>query len=64
MLVIGQTAHLTLRPKHDPNLPIHFSVPVHVARRNGVTQGAEAVVSLLGEGIHIMTTPLTASEAR
>jgi molybdate transport system ATP-binding protein len=64
MLVIGQTAHLTLRPKHDPKLPIHFSVPVHVARRNGVTQGVAVVVSLLGEGIHIMTTPSTASEAR
>jgi molybdate transport system ATP-binding protein len=54
MLVIGQTAHLTLRPHHDPDLPIHFSVPLHVARRNGMAPGVEASVSLLAEGIHIM----------
>jgi molybdate transport system ATP-binding protein len=57
MLVIGQTAHLSLRPKHAPDLPIHFSVPLHVARRNGMAQGVEACVSLLAEGIHIMPTP-------
>jgi molybdate transport system ATP-binding protein len=54
MLVIGQTAHLSLRPEHDPSLPLHFSVPLHVARRNGVAPGVEASVSLLAEGIHIM----------
>lgn len=54
MLVIGQTAHLTLHPRHDPSLPIHFSVPLHVARRNGVAQGVDATVSLLAEGIHLM----------
>jgi len=58
MLVIGQTAHLTLRPKQDPDLPIHFSVPLHVARRNGLAPGVEASVSLLAEGIHIMPTPV------
>ena len=54
MLAIGQTAHLTLRPEHDPDLPIHFSVPLHVARRNGIAPGVAASVSLLAEGIHIM----------
>jgi molybdate transport system ATP-binding protein len=54
VLPIGQTAHLTLRPNHDRNLPIHFSVPLHVARRNGVEPGVAASVSLLAEGIHIM----------
>jgi molybdate transport system ATP-binding protein len=54
MLVIGQTAHLSMRPEHDPGLPLHFSVPLHVARRNGVAPGVEASVSLLAEGIHIM----------
>ena len=54
MLVIGQTAHLTLRPRHDPRFPIHFSVPAHAARRNGIAQGVEATVSLLTEGIHLM----------
>ncbi len=54
MVVIGQTAHLTLRPAHDPALPIHFSVPRHVAGRNGIEPGVEAGVSLLAAGIHLM----------
>ncbi len=54
MLVIGQMAHLTLRPSHDPSLPIHFSVPLHVASRNGLAQGVAAIVSLLATGIHLM----------
>ena len=32
----------------------HFSVPTHVARRNGIEQGATASVSLLADGIHLM----------
>jgi molybdate transport system ATP-binding protein len=52
--VIGQTVQLTLRPTHAPGLPIHFSVPLHVAQRNGVEPGVDATVSLLAEGIHIM----------
>jgi molybdate transport system ATP-binding protein len=54
VLAIGQTAHLTLRPDHDPRLPLHFSVPLHVARRNAVAPGVAATVSLLAEGIHLM----------
>jgi len=55
MLAIGQVAHLTLRPDHDPSLPLHFSVPLHVARRNAVAPGVAATVSLLAEGIHLMS---------
>ena len=62
MIVIGQTAHLTLRPAQDPGLPVHFSVPRHVARRNGVEPGVEAGVSLLAAGIHLM--PAAAADAR
>jgi molybdate transport system ATP-binding protein len=54
VLVIAQTAHVTVRPHADPSLPIHFSVPLHVARRNGIERGVEAAVSLLAEGIHLM----------
>jgi len=53
-LAIGQTAHIALRPLSDPSLPIHFSVPLHVAQRNGLAPGVEAAVSLLAEGIHLM----------
>jgi molybdate transport system ATP-binding protein len=55
VLVVAQTAQVTLRPDRDPSLPIHFSVPLHVARRNGIDRGVDAAVSLLAEGIHLMT---------
>ena len=54
VLVVAQTAQVTLRPHSDPSLPIHFSVPLHVARRNAIARGVEAAVSLLAEGIHLM----------
>jgi molybdate transport system ATP-binding protein len=54
VLVIAQTAQVSLRPHSDPSLPIHFSVPLHVARRNAIERGVEAAVSLLAEGIHLM----------
>jgi molybdate transport system ATP-binding protein len=55
MLVVAQTAQVTLRPHRAPGPPIHFSVPLHVARRNALGRGVEAAVSLLSEGIHLMT---------
>lgn len=54
LVAIGQVAQLTLIPDHEPSLPIHFSIPFHVASRNGIDVGVEAVVSLLAEGIHTM----------
>jgi molybdate transport system ATP-binding protein len=57
MSALGQTAWLTLRPDHAPDRPLHFSVPLHVARRNGITPGVAATVSLLAEGIHVMEPP-------
>jgi molybdate transport system ATP-binding protein len=62
MLPIGQTAQLTLRPFHDPEWPLNFSVPLHVARRNGIETGVEAIVSLLADGIHIMAAPMAPGE--
>ena len=54
LVAIGQTVQLTLIPHHEPSLPIHFSIPLHVASRNGIDMGVEASVSLLTRGIHIM----------
>ena len=34
--------------------PIAFSVPTHVAERNGIAPGATARVTLLAESIHLM----------
>ncbi|MFW6076209.1 MAG: ABC transporter ATP-binding protein [Hyphomicrobiales bacterium] len=55
VLVVAQTAHVSLRPHRSPDRAIHFSVPLHVARRNRVERGVEAAVSLLADGIHLMT---------
>ena len=57
VLGIGQMAHVVLRPSHAPELPVHFSLPLHVAHRNGIEPGVAATVSLLGEGIHTMPPP-------
>ena len=51
---IGQTSHIALLPDNDPDKPLRFSVPRHVAKRNGLEIGVEAGVSILSEGIHIM----------
>jgi molybdate transport system ATP-binding protein len=64
MLPVGQTAHITLWPHHNAEWPLSFSLPLHVARRNGLAPGVEAKVSLLTEGIHIMPAPLVPQEAR
>jgi molybdate transport system ATP-binding protein len=63
VLVVAQTAQVSLRPHRDPSLPIHFSVPLHVARRNGLRSGVEAAVSLLAEGIHLMEPAPQAGKA-
>ena len=57
LVAIGQSAQLTLIPDHEPSLPIHFSIPLHVASRNGIEEGVAAAVSLLTEGIHMMPSP-------
>jgi len=57
VLTFGQSASVTLRPDADPTLPIQFSVPLHVARRNGLEPGVQATVSLLASGIHLMPEP-------
>jgi molybdate transport system ATP-binding protein len=55
LVTIGQIVQLTLIPDHEPSLPIHFSIPLHVASRNGIDVGVAAAISLLAEGIHIMS---------
>jgi len=51
-LVLGDTVQVALEVGGEATL--HFNVPVHVARRNGVEPGARLRVSLLSEGIHLM----------
>jgi molybdate transport system ATP-binding protein len=54
LIVIGQVVHLTLRPDHAPDHPLHFTIPLHVMRRNAVAAGQPAIVSLIGSGIHVL----------
>jgi molybdate transport system ATP-binding protein len=53
-LAIGPNVQIALDLGPGEAHPLHFSLPAHVARRNGFAPGAEATVSLLAEGIHLM----------
>ena len=52
-VVVGENALVTMHTAADA-LPLHFTVPAHVARRNDLAKGAAAAVSLLADGIHLM----------
>jgi molybdate transport system ATP-binding protein len=54
MTALGDAVRVSLAVRGDPERPISFSVPAHVARRNGLGAGVEAAVSLLAEGLHVM----------
>jgi molybdate transport system ATP-binding protein len=53
-LPFGENAAVTLWVNGRPELELRFSVPAHVATRNGLAKGVEARVSLLREGLHLM----------
>ncbi len=53
-IVLGDTTSAALRVGGGERADIFFSVPTHVARRNGVALGETARVSLLADGIHLM----------
>jgi len=54
LVELGPDARITLVADGLVEHPIHFSVPAHVARRNGLAVGVPARVSLLADGIHLM----------
>jgi molybdate transport system ATP-binding protein len=51
---MGEMTAIALRVVHGQRSDLFFSVPTHVATRNGVAQGEMARVSLLADGIHLM----------
>jgi molybdate transport system ATP-binding protein len=53
-LPFGETASATLWVNGRQDVELRFSVPTHVAARNGLAAGVEARVSLLREGVHLM----------
>ena len=53
-LPLGDATRIVLALDGDVRARISFSVPTHVARRNGIAVGEIARVSLLASGIHLM----------
>lgn len=53
-IALGDITHTTLHVDGDPTAVLGFSVPTHVAKRNRLSEGGTATVSLLAEGIHLM----------
>ena len=53
-IAMGEMTAIALRVVHGERTDIFFSVPTHVAARNGLAQGEKARVSLLADGIHLM----------
>jgi molybdate transport system ATP-binding protein len=52
-VVLGAEAQITLLIDGDVGAALGFSVPTHVARRNGIDRGETIGVSLLAEAIHV-----------
>ncbi len=53
-LRLGDLTSIALSVVSGERTDVYFSVPTHVAQRNGIEPGARASVSLLAEGIHLM----------
>jgi molybdate transport system ATP-binding protein len=53
-LRLGDMTAIALSIVSGERSDLFFNVPTHVAQRNGIEPGAEASVSLLAEGIHLM----------
>jgi molybdate transport system ATP-binding protein len=54
IVILGDTAQVTLLIDGSEDAPLEFSVPAHVAVRNQVEPGEPAKVSLLADTIHLM----------
>lgn len=54
LLMLGDTARVTLAVAPEGERWLELSVPVHVARRNGLGTGERVRVSLLADAIHLM----------
>ncbi len=54
-LALGDRSHLVLDVGAGADRPLRLSLPTHVLRRQGVVPGKSVRVSLLAEGIHLMT---------
>lgn len=53
-IALGETLSVTVWVGDEPDCALNFTLPAHVAARNGVAAGAAVTVSLLADGIHLM----------
>ena len=51
---LGENALLSVHVDDASRPPLFLSLPMHVARRNGIEKGVAVGISLLAEGIHLM----------
>ena len=51
---LGVNTSITLALRHEPTTTLQFSVPSHVAQRNGLAHRIDIGVSLLKDSIHMM----------
>ena len=51
---LGENASLSVHVDDAGRPPLFLSLPMHVARRNGIEKGVAVGISLLAEGIHLM----------
>lgn len=58
-LQMGENVALSLAINGPDRPPLFLNIPAHVARRNGISRGVEVGVSLLAEGIHLMSVDET-----
>lgn len=56
LTVLGETTHVVMAVGDREPAHVHFALPTHAARRNGLAPGVAITVSLLAEGIHLMPT--------
>jgi molybdate transport system ATP-binding protein len=61
MIVLGETANITVRIDGPAGAALSLSMPLHVARRNGIGVGERVTVSLLKDGIHCMPADSTSA---
>ena len=62
-LPLGDATRIVLALDGEARARITFSVPTHVARRNGIAAGEPARVSLLAAGIHLMPAEAGSSDS-
>jgi molybdate transport system ATP-binding protein len=57
LVALGDQVRLGITPDGAQGQPLHLSLSLHVARRNGIAPGRAVTVSLAADAIHLMPVP-------